>query len=215
MKKYFLIISIVSILFSCNDDEKIIFDVDLSDLEVTFEPYEGGAYMNYILPANPDIYGIQAKYKDFKGKEIVIKGTHNNNKLELFGFNEAQDEVKVEIALIDRDGKLSKTLDRNFSTLNSGAVTVFDKLEVSSHWNGFRVSYPEFSGRHEGVMNIYYVGKNPNTNEIDSLLVSSLRFIENGYTFKYSGIEDETLKDLTIVIKTEDSRGQYSKKANI
>lgn len=212
MKKYFLILLIASILCSCSDDEKIIFDVNLSDLQITFESYEGGAYMNYSLPASTDVYGIQVKYKDYKGEDITVKGTHTNNQLDLFGFNKAQDDVPVEIALIDHDGNLSKTINRSFSTLNSAALSVFDELEVSSHWNGFRVSYPAFSGRSEGVVNIFFVGTNPKTNEIDSLLVSSLPFFENGHTFKYTGIEDESIKDVTIVVKTEDSRGNFIKK---
>ncbi len=193
-------------LWACKKENDAVFNVDLTDLQVSFEAYEGGAYMNYTLPPNTDIYGIQAKYRDFKGEEIFVKGTHNSNQLELFGFNNASAEVPVEISLIDMDGNLSETIERTFSTLPSVAISIYDELEVTTHWNGFRVSYPVIEGRAQGYMNIYYVGTNPETNLIDSLLVSSLPFNNNGYTFRYTDIPDSTLQDVTVVVKTEDAR---------
>ncbi len=212
MKQLLFIILIASLLFSCKEDEEAIFDVDLSDLEVAFVPFEGGAYMNYTLPDNPEIYGIQVRYKDFKGKDILIKGTHTNTQVELFGFNEAQSEVPAEIVLLDLDGNPSKPVHQTFSTLPSPALGVFDDLQVVSHWNGFRVSYPAFSGRFEGYMHIYFVGINPETHLTDSLLVSSLPFTKQGRTVKYSDIDDETIDKVTVVIKTEDLRGNFVKK---
>ncbi|RKD85149.1 uncharacterized protein DUF4959 [Mangrovibacterium diazotrophicum] len=212
MKKYFLILFMASLLFSCSDDEKLLFDVDLADLAVSFEPFEGGAYLNYSLPANTAIYGIQAKYKDYKGQELVVKGTHTNNQLELFGFNEAQTEVPVEISLLDLEGNASETVTRTFNTKSSAAFSVFDELEVNPHWNGFRVSYPAFEGRAEGIVNIYYIGVNPKTNLIDSLLVSSLPFAADGYTVKYADLEDESIDAVTVIVKSEDARGNVVKK---
>ncbi len=211
MKKYFLIILITSILFSCSDDDKKVFNVDLKDLSVSFEPYEGGAYMNYTLPANTDIYGIQAMYKDAQGNNITVKGTHTSERLDLFGFNTAGEDIPVKISLIDLDGNLSETLDKTFSTLNSAAVSIFDNLTVTSHWNGFRVDYPKFAGRHDGVINIYYIGINPENNREEPLPIVSMPFFADGYSFKYSGIEDISVDDLTIVVRTEDGRGKTVK----
>lgn len=206
MKNYILIIAMAILLFSCAKEENAIFELDLSNLVVSFEPYEGGAYMNYTLPANTDIYGIQVKYKDFKGKEMLVKGTHTSNKLDLFGFNDAADEIPVEITLINQDGEVSETIERTFSTLPSVAVSIYDELEVSTHWNGFRVSYPALEGRAQGYINIYYVGINPETNLIDSLLVSSQPFNPNGFTFRYTDITADSIQNVTVVVKTEDAR---------
>ncbi len=210
MKKYFLIILISMIFFSCND-EKIVFDADLTDLQVSFDPYEGGAYMNYTLPSNTDIYGIEVKYLDFKGDEIIVKGTHTGNKIDLFGFNRAQ-EVDVEISLLDHDNNKSEAIIKTFTTLSSAAISVFDELAVVSNWGGFRVSYPELKGRSEGTMNIYYVGTNPKTQEeLDTLPIVSLPLLDKGSVYRYSGINDLNIKDVTVVIKTEDARGNEVK----
>ena len=212
MKKYLLILFIASIFFSCNDDEKIIFDADLSDLVVSFEPFEGGAIMNYTLPSNTEIYGIMAKYKDYNGKEITVKGTHSNNSVELFGFNAAEDAVPVEVFLIDVEDNLTKPVIKSFSTLQSAALTVLDKIEVFPHWDGFRVKYPEISGRSEGYINIYYIGVNPKTNEIDSLLVSSMPISKDGRNVQYTQLDDKSIEDVTVIVKTEDARGNVVKK---
>ncbi len=209
MKKYFLIVFIASLLFSCSDDEKALFDVDLDELTISFVPFEGGAYLNYSLPADTKIYGIQAKYKDYKGKDMVVKGTHTSKQIELLGFNQAQTDVPVEISLLDLEGNASEILTRSFNTLSSAAYSVFDDLEVTPHWNGFRVSYPEMDGRAEGIVNIYYIGVNPKTNLVDSLLVSSLPFAEDGHTVKYADISDESIDMVTVVVKTEDVRGNF------
>ncbi len=206
MKKLIYILSIASLLMACEPEEDPVFNVDLTDLQVSFEPYNGGATMTYTLPANTDIYGIQARYLDFNGDPILVKGTHTNNKLDLFGFNQPEESVPVEISLIDQNGYLSETLDYTFSTLPSLAVSIFNDLEVTTHWNGFRVTYPEIEGRTQGYINIYYVGTNPKTNLIDSLLVSSQPFNADGKTFRYTDIEDTTLQDVTVVVKTEDAR---------
>lgn len=211
MKKYFLILLMTSFLFGCSDDEKLTFDVDLDDLVISFEPFEGGAYLNYSLPSDADIYGIQAKYMDFKGDELVVKGTHTNNQLEIFGFNEAVADVPVEISLLDLEGNASAPITYTFSTLSSAAYSVFDELEVSSHWNGFRVSYPELGGRAEGILNVYYIGVNPKTNLVDSLLISSVPFSEAGRTLKYADIKDEALDKVTVIVKSEDARGNFIK----
>lgn len=209
MKKYFLILIIACLFASCSSDEKALFDVDLDELVVSFVPFEGGAYLNYTLPADANIYGIQAKYKDYKGKELLVKGTHSNSQIELFGFNQAETSIPVEISLIDLEGNASETVTRTFSTLSSAAYSVMDQLEVNPHWNGFRVTYPAFEGRAEGILNIYYLGINPKTNQEDSLLISSLPFVEDGYVVKYTDLDDSSIEQVTVVVKTEDSRGNF------
>ncbi len=211
MKKYFLILLTACIFFSCNDDERVIFDADTSDLVVSFEPFEGGAIMNYTLPANTEIYGIMAKYIDSNGKEITVKGTHANNTIELFGFNEAQEEVAIEVYLVDSENNYTKPVVKSFSTLASAALTVFDNLEVNSHWNGFRVNYPEFSGRTGGKMHIYFVGLNPLTNIVEPIIVSTLPINSDGGQVEYNSISDTLVDDVTVIVKTEDSRGNVVK----
>lgn len=209
MKRYILLIAALVSLFSCIDDESTLFDVDLTGLEISFVPFEGGAYMNYALPANADIYGIQVKYHDFNGQKIMMKRSHTCKQIELVGFNEAQENVPIEIVLLDNENRVSEIITKTFSTLNSAAYGI--ELEIASHWNGFRVTYPEVEGLTTGIVNIYYVGVNPKTQNVDSLLVSSLPIYKEGYTFKYSSINDEELDDVTVVVKTEDSRGNFVK----
>ncbi len=208
MKKILLILLTIPLLFSCKDDELESFDVDLSTLDVSFTPYEGGAYMNYTLPPNADIYGIQAKYKDWTGKEMLVKGTHANNQLDLFGFNEAASNIPVAITLIDHKGNHSEQVNKTFATLSSSSFSIFDELEVAPHWNGFRVTYPELDSHIEGFMNIYFVGKDPVSKEIDTIRTTTLPLMKDGYNYMYTDIQEEdNTGQVTVVVKTEDNRG--------
>lgn len=204
--RHIYIILIAFMFFACKDDGVTLFDVDVTDLQLEFDSYEGGAVLNYTLPKNGNIQGIEARYLDFKGDVIVLKGTYLNNQLDLFGFAEAQNDVPVELALLDFNGNRSKVIHRTFSTEASLASTILKDAEVYPHWSGFRLEMPAAEGVSSGRLNVYYVGRNPKTDAIDTLSVLTTPMGNDKFTFLYSQIDTAT-NDVTILLKTEDARG--------
>ncbi|MFV0289845.1 MAG: DUF4959 domain-containing protein [Mangrovibacterium sp.] len=199
------------LFFSCKEDESNYFDVDMTDLQVSFEPIPGGAYLNYKLPANTDVYAIQAKYKDLNGKDMLIKGTYSATQMKLFGFNAAQSSVPVEISLIDKNENVSDVLNKTFSTLPSAAVAVFDVLEVKSGWNGFRISYPGLGSETEGVLNIFTVGIDPKTQKLDTILLDTTPLQSTDFVYNYTDAAD-TVNSCVVVLRADDYRGNIAKR---
>lgn len=211
MKKLFVFLFIFTLFFSCSDDEEIIFNANPSDVQITFEPIEGGAYMNYTLPNNSDIYYLQVKYKDFTGKEIILKNTYLKNKLRLFGFTEAKEKIPLEISLIDKNDNVSKSITKYFDTKISPSVGIFNGLKVKPFWDGFKINY-EIEKESEAFINIGYIGINPKTKEMDTLLVVTQAISPNFKCLEYTKIKDLDVKDVDVVVWTEDFRGNDVKK---
>lgn len=199
------------VLCSCNKKEGAHFDADMSQVQVSFEAYPGGAIMRYSLPNNSDIYAIQAKYKDFNGKDITIKGTYTGREAKLFGFNKATENIPVEINLIDHENRGSDAISKSFSTLDSAPYEVMENITVTEGWNGFRVRYSGLTDYTDGMMNIYYVGVNPNTQNIDTLVVGTYPLQTGTFTFDYTDLPD-TCTTSTVVVKTQDFRGNIVRK---
>ncbi len=210
--KYKVLYLLVFVLFmSCNKDESNYFDVDLTDLQIEFEPIPGGAYAIYKLPQNTKIYAIQARYKDLNGKDMLVKGTYTANKMKLFGFNEAQTNVPVEISLIDRYDNTSDIIHKTFSTQASAAVSVFDKIEVKSGWNGFRIQYPGLGEETQGILNIYTLGLDPKTQKIDTILLDTTPLQSTDFSYNYTGAAD-TATSCLVILRSDDFRGNIAKR---
>ncbi|MFV0289781.1 MAG: DUF4959 domain-containing protein [Mangrovibacterium sp.] len=209
MKRYIYLLMLAT-LAACNSNDDDNFDVSFDELQVSFEAYPGGAFMNYSLPNDPDIYAIEARYKDFKGAEIVVKGTYTSSQIQLFGFNEAQSNVPVEIRLINHGSQSSDKIEKTFSTLESAPIEVFQYLEVKENWNGFKVEYRGLEDYTDGLMNIFYVGISPTTNQRDTLLVGTYPLQTGKFTFDYTDVP-EGEENSTVVVKTEDFRGNVVK----
>lgn len=209
MKYKLIYILLFAVFFSCTKEESNYFEVDMTALELDFEPVAGGAFLTYKLPANTGIYALQAKYKDYTGKDMLIKGTYTNNKIKLPGFNEAQTAVPVEISLLDKEDNQSKAINKTFATLPSAAVSVFEVIEVKSGWNGFRISYPGLGKNTEGVLNIYTLGINPKTQKLDTLLLDTAPLQATDYSYNFTGAAD-TAQTCLVVLRTDDYRGNVA-----
>lgn len=211
MKKLFTFLLTIVIFFSCKEDEEIIFDADPSDVEITFEPFEGGAYMNYILPNNSEIYAIKAEYTDFTGKDIVLKGTCYSNRIKIFGFTEAEDQIPIKISLLDKDNNVSKSIIEYFNTKIHGSVEIFDGIKVKSNWDGFKIDYST-EKESNGFINIGYIGISPKTHKLSTLLVKSEPISKGNNVLSCSSIFDEKIEKVDVVVWTEDFRGNDVKK---
>ena len=207
MKNIMLISLLILGLWGCQDDEAT-FDISMSKENLSFRPTAGGAMMYYELPVSADVLAIRVRYTDAFGQEIMRTGSYACDSLQLVGFNEAQKGVQARITLCDRNNVESEPIEVVFDTEDSGPVAFFKDLEVTPSWNGFKIKYT-VSGEVNGMAHVLYVGKNPQTQEPDTLLVKSF-VIEEGTETRAFSLQQSAPAN-QIVIRTEDFRGYIVK----
>ena len=86
-------------------------------------------------------------------------------------------------------------------------VAVFNILEVLPYGDGFQVKY-KVPCAATGLCNVFFIGTNPMTKELDTLLLETFA-IEAGENVKYYSLAQK--RDMnTVVVKTEDFRGNVA-----
>lgn len=203
MKKviYFLLLLIT--LSSCKEEENT-FQAPIGSEAFRFKAIAGGAIMHYTLPADPDISGLNVKYKDFRGKEILRSSSALSDSLTLVGFNEAKQNIPAEVKLIKRNGEESIPISVCFNTLDSAPYSFIDNVKVLSGWNGFSVQTNNAANAN-GIAHIYYLGTDPLSGKEDTVLLSSTNITEGKDTLIFKLNQSKDIN--TIVIRTEDYRG--------
>ena len=191
-------------LIACTDDEDPVLQVSVPEESIRFVPVEGGAVMYYSLPSPTDIYTVWARYTNAQGEEMALQATAYLDSLNLMGFNEARQNVPVEITFTDRNNVASEPLYRTFSTLDSSPYAFLDSVEVSCGWNGIFINY-KFSKEAAGLMNVFYIGTNAYTKQADTLYVDNLQ-LEKGEKQVFFPINFE-YDENTVVLRTEDYQG--------
>lgn len=204
------VLSLMS-LASCGSDDDNQFGVAPTG-GVTFHAVPGGAVMNYTLPSNTDIKDVRVRYTDAQGKEKIVLGSYLCDSLALGGFNEARQNVPAYISYVASNGDISAEYTTSFSTDDSGPYAFFEHAEVKSAWNGFELSYDIPDSRMRGLAHVFYVGKNPVTNETDTLLMGSVT-LSKGKSSKFFRVTQD-VGATTVVIKTEDFGGYFVKQKN-
>lgn len=219
MKKIYILLLLLLGLsmtwLSCDNDDVEVFKVDTTDLQLKFTPYAGGAILDYTLPDDPNIYSIKVRYENEFGEQLTHQGTYTSNSLDLSGFANAQDQVPVEITLVSKEGLESETKTEYFSTLVSPTVQMFEDITVSAYWDGFRVTIPaiEDENARNGRLNIYYLGTNPVTQELDTLPAFDPYPLQAyADTLLFTKIKDIKIEDVTVVIKSEDNNEHFVRK---
>lgn len=207
MNKYICLLYMFVLFWACNDDESM-FNVEIAQENISFKAIPGGAVMYYELPSDLDVMAIRVRYKDAFGQEIMREGSYVCDSVVLHGFNEAQQGVEGTVTLCDRNGVESGATKVTFDTQDSGPVAFFNEIEVKPGWNGFSLSYNVPAGG-EGMAHVFYVGENPLTKEIDTLLVSSFVF-DAGKDSLNLQVQQEA-SEHTVVVRTEDFRGYIVK----
>lgn len=195
------------VLVACKDDNEGVVYVDLQENAFSFKSRPGGALMHYRLPNDPDITGLQVRYVDANGKEILRSGSATVDSLSLIGFNEKRENVPAQVRFTYFDGRESQPFNVSFSTEDSAPVHFLKKVEVLPNWGGFSISYdnPAYA---TGLAHVLYLGTNPLTNESDTLHVATIVLREtDGTEYYHHKIQQEGVKDPTIVIRVEDFRG--------
>ena len=203
--KYYLIALMACALWSCSDDDEA-FDSGLTPKAFSFKPITGGAIMYYQLPDDPEVTGVYVRYNDAFGVPVTRSGSTANDSLIITGFNEAVSNVPAQVYVQRRDRSESNPIPVSFSTEDSGPVAFMKSVQVLSNWEGFTLMYstPEYS---EGLVNVFYLGKDPQTGGPDTLLISSFTLDEASFDETISfKVKQQVLKP-TVVVRTEDFRG--------
>ena len=199
---YFLLILMTAT--SCKDEENT-FQPPVGMEAFSFKPAPGGAVMHYNFPADKDLMGLNIRYKDYAGKEILRNASALSDSIVLEGFNAAQQNVPAEVRLVKRNGEESEPIAVNFSTLDSAPYAFFDKVKVLSGWNGFSVITNNNFDNAKGLAHVYYLGVDPLSHQPDTLLLTTFNITEGSDTLNFELKQQSDLN--TIIIRTEDYRG--------
>ena len=202
MKNIWMIISLL-LLGACSNDDDYL-DVSVPENCITFKEIRGGAIMRYHFPGPTDVYSVCARYHDAQGNEMMVQSSVMLDSLCLTGFNEARENVPVAITFFDKNNLESKPMYKTFNTLSSSPYAFLDSVQVNEGWNGVTLDY-SFTGEETGLLNVFYIGKNPYTGKTDTLYVDNFN-IKNGKNSVFFGINFNQ-EENTVVLRTEDFRG--------
>ena len=204
MKKHIIyLLALISIMAGCKEEEQL-FAPGIGSEAFSFQPISGGAVMKYRLPADGSLMGINVRYKDFKGKEILRTGSVYNDTLVLVGFNEATKDNPATVTLVRKDGTESEPISTSFSTKDSGAYAFFNGVKVMSGWDGFFISTDNAADAN-GIAHVFYLGTNPYTGKSDTILLKDFVIKAGKDTMEFS--LKQKIEKNTIIIRTEDFRG--------
>ncbi len=203
MKKIIYFLLLLVSLSACKEEENT-FQPNIGSEAFSFNAINGGAIMHYQLPDDKEIMGLNIRYKDFQGKEILRATSALCDSMELMGFNKAQENIPAEIRLVKRNGEESEPIAVSFSTKDSAPYAFFDHVKVLSGWNGFSV-LTDNPSKAKGMAHVFYLGKNPSTGEADTILINSFNITAGKDTLNFALQQKSDVN--TIIIRTEDYRG--------
>lgn len=194
--------------FACKDDDVTGFDAQTEFRNIKFEPMPGGAIMRYYLPENEDIYGIRVRYSNAWNELQIRESSYLSDSLMLTGFTEAQTDVHAQVCFFNRQMQESEPLEVVFSTEKSATVAIFDSLTVNPFWGGFNVTYrtPETVN---GIIHVFYLGINPYTHSMDSILMASLPITEGGDTLNF--VMTTPQESIDVIVRTDSYDGKRVK----
>lgn len=203
MKKiiYFLFLALA---FTACKDEDNAFQPSVGAEAFSFKATPGGAIMYYNFPQDKELMGLNIRYKDYAGKEILRSASALSDSLLLEGFNEAKQNIPAEVRFVKRNGEESQAIAVNFSTEDSAPYAFFNNVQVLSGWNGFSV-LTDNAKNAKGMAHIYYLGTNPLSGQPDTILIKSFNISEGKDTMNFELKQKADLN--TIIIRTEDYRG--------
>lgn len=206
MRNIVLILCLIWGCWGCSDEKGRIF-VDLPQEAFTFRPIAGGAVMHYILPDDPDIVGVNVRYKNARGEDMLRVGSVTCDSLKLIGFDEAVVNVPAEVTLYYCDDRESQPIEIAFSTLDSGPVAFLKNVEVVSNWGGFVLKFSN-AAETSGMAHVYYLGIDPITQLEDTIRIESFTLQEtDGEQYVPYKLQQTDIENPTIIIRAEDYRG--------
>ena len=190
-------------LWACSED-KFVSKISEDQVTITFTETEGGSVMRYRIPGNMGIAAIQASYRNEFGEEVCKQASYLTDSIELGGFKTAKENIPVTILLLNEENEKLLVMQKSFRTKTSLAYGLLDKTEVKPYWGGFMmiIDSPKYM---EGFANVFYVGTNPMTEKLDTLLLRTFQ-VEAGADTLYFTLEQQREKN-TVIVNTEDVYG--------
>lgn len=189
---------------SCGSDSEDVFDTPISDDMFSFTPYQGGATMHFTI-SDPNVHYVQAEYTNEYGESVKKLADMGVTTLNLDGFNNAATNVPVKISFMDRNYKVSSTVEKTFSTEKSNLLNFFDSVKVGSFWDGFRVSY-RLSGQVAGSATVYFVGESQTTHVRDTITLDNFELVTGASSsHSYKMTANQQQEKYTVVLTTEDN----------
>ena len=207
MKKAIYFLFLLLALTACKEEENT-FAPSVGPEAFSFRPNPGGAVMHYKFPSDNDLMGLNIRYKDYAGHEIIRNGSAFSDSIVLEGFNEAKQNVPAEVRFVKRSGEESEPIAVSFSTEDSAPYAFFNKVQVLSGWNGFSVITDNTTNA-KGMAHVYYLGTDPLSGKPDTILIKSFNIMEGKDTMNFELKQKSDIN--TIVIRTEDYRGYMVK----
>lgn len=193
---------------ACKDNDDINFDVPVEFQKISFKPVPGGAIMHYKLPDDLNIFGVRVRYTDAYGELLTKDGTYLLDTILLSGFTEARTSVPIQISFFNSEFMESESIDLTFDTEDAATIALFKDLTVNPFWGGFNVTYsaPETV---DGTIHVFYIGTNPATQQLDSILMGSFPIVEGGDTLNFEIAQN--VDQLDVVVRTDDYEGHRVK----
>ncbi len=207
MKKLIYSLFVFVFFTACQEDDAG-FDTDMLAENISFKPIAGGAIMHYKLPDDDEVFSLKVRYTDAEGNEVLREGSYACDSILIAGFNEARQGVEARVTLCNRQNVESKSMIVSFDTQDSGPVAFFNTAKIEPYWNGFSVVY-EGSKNANGFAHVLFVGKTPQNQKIDTLLLKTFQIGEGADTLHFSLAYPNP--ENTVVVRTEDYRGYMVK----
>lgn len=204
MRNTILILLLIFGLFACKD-ETSTFGISVPEEAFLFKPMPGGAMMYYKLPDESDIFALNVRYANAQGKEVLKVGSYVGDSLLVDGFNAAQQNVSARITFVNNRNEESDPIEVMFDTQDSAPYAFFKELDVSPSWDGFQVIYNNTPDIVTGMVHVFYMGKNPLTQQEDTILLKSFPINKGGDTLQFA--LQQTREKNTVIIRTDDFRG--------
>ncbi|UMB60287.1 DUF4959 domain-containing protein [Lutibacter sp. A80] len=139
-----LSVSIVFILFSCDEHERepIFKDNTIPSIieNVVVTPINGGLDIKYDLPNSSDLLYVKALYTTSNGEEAEVKASAFNNKLQILGFGDTNEKT-VRLYSVDRSENVSEPITVTGSPLTSPVFLIQESMEITSDFGGARFTW--------------------------------------------------------------------------
>ncbi len=175
MKRYILICTLISLLFSCvNENElpqKWTTDTPpgFNDEDISWVGISGGVIIKYTMPVLENPRGIEARYKLETGVEIVARGSFLSDSLIVEGYQTTSEKI-IELYVIDNSDNYSDPYILKVTPKVSALEAVQESLEVIPDFGGMQIRFKN-QDRKAIATFISRVNKDSIGNIIDTTLI--------------------------------------------
>jgi len=138
-KLLFVLISGISLMYSCKQDELIPLENNTTPpgqvSSVTIESGPGNAKLSYKLPSDKDLLYVKAIYSLKNGQQMEVKSSYYNNSLLVEGFGDT-DFHEIKLYAVNRSEVASDPVVVKIKPLENPIWGVFRSLKVLPDFAG-------------------------------------------------------------------------------